>query len=44
MIKTYNLSEKDIERINKAKVYFNEKTEVESLKKVLKDFIRINHL
>ena len=44
MIKTYNLSNEDIERINKAKIYFNEKTEVETLKKILKDFIRINHL
>ena len=44
MTKTYNLSVEDIEMINKAKKYFNEKTEVESLKKVLRDFIRVNHL
>jgi len=44
MLKTYNLSETDIERIKKAKIYFNEKTEVEALKKILKDFIRVNHL
>lgn len=44
MKKTYNLKECDIERISKAKKYFNEKTEVEALKKVLIDFTRINHL
>jgi len=44
MVKTYNLSEEDIAIIKQAKSYFNEKTEVEALKKILTDFKRINHL
>ena len=44
MLKAYELSEDDIRIIHKAKEYFNEKTEVKALKKVLKDFNRINHL
>jgi cysteinyl-tRNA synthetase len=44
MKKTYNLTDVDIKIISKAKNYFNEKTEVEAIKKVLKDFERVNHL
>ena len=44
MKKTYNLTEKELDMINIGKKYFNEKTEVEAIKKMLNSFIRMNWL
>ena len=44
MKKTYNLTDKEVDMINIGKKYFNEKTEVEAIKKMLNGFIRMNWL
>jgi hypothetical protein len=38
------LTPSEMESIEKAKLYFNEKTKKKTLARIIKDFIRINHL